>query len=238
MTEAVAESDTAIAAALLAESGSLAQRGHKRGGAWSGARVRAAAPSVCVRDCSCDVASAQGRSQLQRRLRTLASHVSRALVPRLPLSSFDFASDAPRALRLVERGHARAAVLRLPSAPVGPAAYVVTGGTSGLGLLTAQWLAHTGRAHVALVSRSAALSARGRQQLQSAGGGSWLLRRCDVAQAAETRALGSALAASLPPLRGVFHSAGTLADGLLAQQDAARLRRVFAPKAVGAAQLH
>ena len=63
--------------------------------------------------------------------------------------------------------------------------------------------------------------------------------RCDVAQPREVeRAL--ALAADPPaaPLRGVWHAAGVLADGLLAQQGASGLRRVSASKSHGAALLH
>ena len=39
---------------------------------------------------------------------------------------------------------------------------------------------------------------------------------------------------ALPPVRGVWHAAGVLADALLANQTAASVRRVFAPKAHGA----
>ncbi|MBL8976367.1 MAG: KR domain-containing protein, partial [Myxococcales bacterium] len=46
------------------------------------------------------------------------------------------------------------------------------------------------------------------------------------------------LAPRTPPLRGVFHAAGVLADGLLLRQDAARFRDVFAAKLRGAWNLH
>jgi hypothetical protein len=39
--------------------------------------------------------------------------------------------------------------------------------------------------------------------------------------------------AELPPVRGVFHAAMVLDDGLLANLDGERLRRVLAPKVSG-----
>jgi len=42
----------------------------------------------------------------------------------------------------------------------------------------------------------------------------------------------------LPPLRGVFHAAGILDDGMLVQQDWRRFERVLAPKIAGAWNLH
>jgi len=42
----------------------------------------------------------------------------------------------------------------------------------------------------------------------------------------------------MPPLRGVVHAAGVLADGILLQMDPARFRAVMAPKVDGAWNLH
>jgi len=48
-----------------------------------------------------------------------------------------------------------------------------------------------------------------------------------------------AVLASVPrPLRGVFHAAGVLDDGVLTQLDRSRLRTVLAPKVLGALHLH
>jgi acyl carrier protein len=43
---------------------------------------------------------------------------------------------------------------------------------------------------------------------------------------------------SMPPLRGVFHAAGILDDGVLLQLDEERFAKVMAPKAGGASNLH
>ena len=52
------------------------------------------------------------------------------------------------------------------------------------------------------------------------------------------RAVLGRVAATLPPLRGVIHSAGVIDDGVLARLDWPRFERVLAPKARGAAILH
>jgi 1-acyl-sn-glycerol-3-phosphate acyltransferase len=60
----------------------------------------------------------------------------------------------------------------------------------------------------------------------------------DVSSAADVRAVLERIAATLPPLRGVFHAAMVLEDGPLAEMDAARFARVMAAKMAGAWHLH
>ena len=120
------------------------------------------------------------------------------------------------------------------------ATYLIAGGLGGLGLLTAQWLSEQGARHLLLVSRSGVTSPQqsaALSDLQRAG--------VDVVVAQADIADPTALAALLqdaddrqPPLRGVFHTAGVLEDGLLINQDWERCRRVFAPKVRGAWNLH
>src|SRR5207237_976620 len=62
--------------------------------------------------------------------------------------------------------------------------------------------------------------------------------RCDVADPASVHALFKSLAEDLPPVRGVFHSAMVLHDQLLAKAGRDAFAQVFAPKALGAWNLH
>ena len=62
--------------------------------------------------------------------------------------------------------------------------------------------------------------------------------QADISKEADVRALLEQIAATMPPLCGIFHAAGVLDDGLLPHLDAARLRRVMASKADGAWLLH
>jgi acyl carrier protein len=90
-----------------------------------------------------------------------------------------------------------------------------------------------------LVSRRGAATAEQREAvaaLERAGAGV-TLAIADVADPAAVAGLMRSLG-PLPPLRGVVHAAGVLEDGLLAQQDLERFRRVIAPKLLGAWNLH
>ena len=117
---------------------------------------------------------------------------------------------------------------------------LMTGGTGGLGLVTVSWLAalvERGTA-LALVSRGGALAADAAYRLRASGVAGVTVHRCDVAQATEAASLISGIQRSLPRVRGVWHAAGVLADGLLHGQDVHKLARVCGAKAGGAWHLH
>ena len=114
----------------------------------------------------------------------------------------------------------------------------MTGGTGGLGLLTARWLAHRGARALLLVSRSGALAAGSTaewERLQMCGAVA-KLERCDTGEA--THVSRAVLLAQQLALSGIWHAAGALADGLLPKQSAASLWRVWAPKVSGLWALH
>ena len=129
-------------------------------------------------------------------------------------------------------GHGKVVLsLAAPEAAEG-GAQLLSGGTGGLGLLTARWLAGRGADGLVLASRSGAL-ARGSSaewaQL-AASGAAVRIARCDLGEPADARRLLGAATRTV----GVWHAAGVLADGLLARQSAATLARVYGPKAHGA----
>ena len=107
--------------------------------------------------------------------------------------------------------------------------HVVSGGTGGLGLLTARWLAGCGAARLALASRSGAVAIGAQAEWMATS--DVLITRCDAAEPAHVRLL---MASVLTTLEGVWHAAGTLADALLQKQTTSTLTRVFAPKSHGA----
>ena len=89
-----------------------------------------------------------------------------------------------------------------------------------------------------VASRGGALAAGARAAaewaLVRASGVAARAARADAAEAADARRLVAWAGGALPPLRGVWHAAGVLADAPLRAQSAASLARVFAPKAHGA----
>ena len=62
--------------------------------------------------------------------------------------------------------------------------------------------------------------------------------RCDVGNATEWAALAAGAWLELPPLGGLWHAAGVLADSLLENQGAESLRLSCGPKAFGALNMH
>jgi acyl transferase domain-containing protein/acyl carrier protein len=119
------------------------------------------------------------------------------------------------------------------------ATYLITGGLGGLGLELAQWMVDSGARHLVLVGRRAPSAvARARIDGLEATGARVRVAAADVARHAELTALLQDLKSTMPPLRGVFHAAGLLDDGILLQQSRERFQRVMAPKVAGAWNLH
>ncbi len=112
--------------------------------------------------------------------------------------------------------------------------YLITGGLSGLGLLTARSLASQGAGRLVLLGRrgvtpeAVAVLADLR-----ASGTEIIAESLDVASEEGLRAVLDRVRVSGPPLRGIVHSAGVLDDAGLLQQSAQRFERVFAPKVLG-----
>ncbi|WP_326553896.1 type I polyketide synthase [Micromonospora sp. NBC_01813] len=124
--------------------------------------------------------------------------------------------------------------------PVRPdATYLITGGLGGLGIATARWLASHGARHLVLTGRGtgtvadqSAIDSLRAQNVQVE------VRSADVADDSAVRLLLAGIRKDLPPLRGVVHAAGVLADAPLAGHDTERIDRVLAPKVRGAWALH
>jgi acyl transferase domain-containing protein len=115
---------------------------------------------------------------------------------------------------------------------------LIMGGLGGLGLQVARWAVERGGQHVVLVGRRppSALARQALRELEQTGARLYVVP-ADVSQATDMERV-VALLQSLPPLRGVVHAAGLLADGVLLQQDWSRFSDVFAAKVIGAWLLH
>ncbi|WP_437775823.1 type I polyketide synthase [Sorangium sp. So ce1097] len=128
--------------------------------------------------------------------------------------------------------------------PAGPivradGAYLIAGGLGGLGLRLAEWLVAQGARHLALVGRSGATeAARAAIDAMQAAGARVLALRGDVSRPDDVARVLSEIDAHMPPLRGVVHAAMVLEDATALSLDAARFRRVTAPKVQGAWALH
>jgi len=117
--------------------------------------------------------------------------------------------------------------------------YLVTGGRGGLGLKLARWLADRGAHHLVLLGRSGASDEAKKQiaEMESSGV-QVIVRSCDVGDRRPLAELLDEVTREMPPLRGVFHLAGVLDDGMLREQTRERFDRVMAAKMLGAWHLH
>jgi len=119
------------------------------------------------------------------------------------------------------------------------ATYLITGGTGGLGLEVAEWMAQKGARHIVLMARNTRSNNAGPaiQQIEKHGARA-LVIAADVSQEPDVAKVLATIAGSMPPLRGIVHAAGVLDDALLIHQDWPRFERVCAPKVDGAWVLH
>ncbi|MEV6278023.1 type I polyketide synthase [Nocardia sp. NPDC051832] len=119
------------------------------------------------------------------------------------------------------------------------ATYLIAGGLGGVGLLTARWLVDHGARHVVLTGRGAPDEVTSQHLAGLALDGADIrVVRADVADFDRMTEVFADIAATMPPLRGVVHSAVVLADGILAQLGAEKYLAVMPPKVHGAWNLH
>jgi acyl transferase domain-containing protein/acyl-CoA synthetase (AMP-forming)/AMP-acid ligase II/surfactin synthase thioesterase subunit/nucleoside-diphosphate-sugar epimerase len=119
------------------------------------------------------------------------------------------------------------------------ATYLITGGTGGIGLELAKYLITKGAVHLALTSRRKPSKAMNQwMEEQNAQGVLITHYTADVANLEDMRSLFIAIAKSKYPLKGIFHAAGMIHDGLLANLSDENFHSVLAPKITGSLHLH
>ena len=157
----------------------------------------------------------------------------------------------PRALSGASAARAAAGESLAAVASASATTVLVTGGLGGLGLLTARCVAleqqgtgSRGRgSHVVLGSRTGRVQPGSEADMASLPDSAVSIALCDVSSPIEVRRLVSSLHRSegsddAPQLGTVVHAAGVLADGVLSNQTAAKLRHALTPKVLGARWLH
>ncbi|RKU03683.1 beta-ketoacyl synthase [Burkholderia sp. Nafp2/4-1b] len=121
------------------------------------------------------------------------------------------------------------------------AAYLIVGGTGGLGFATARWMIERGARHLTLASRGGVLDEAMQAEAdrwRDVCGAHVSVVRCDVTDRAALDGLVDEIERRGTPLKGVLHSAMRIDDGLLRNIDDARFAAVLEPKVAGAWNLH
>jgi malonyl CoA-acyl carrier protein transacylase len=117
--------------------------------------------------------------------------------------------------------------------------YLITGGLSGLGLLVAGWMVEQGAKYLVLIGRRGAnQTVKSQLKALEQTGAKVVVAQADVSIATQIARVLADIEQTLPPLRGIIHSAGVLDDGVLSSQNWERFEKVMAPKVQGAWNLH
>lgn len=225
--------------AVLKAGGRFVEIGKK--GIWTAAEMQAARPDVQYFTFDMgDVAVAEPQLYGQLQAAIIERYAQGIYTP---LAVTEFAVSRVKAAfrHLAQARNIGKVVVSFETAPtpVRPdAAYVITGGLGGLGLLAARWLVDAGARSLALIARSEAGPAAQAVLHELQARADVRVYRADVADAGQLQQAMARITAELPPLAGVLHAAGALADGTLQTQDAARFVSMLAPKVEASWQLH
>jgi acyl transferase domain-containing protein/thioesterase domain-containing protein/acyl carrier protein len=111
--------------------------------------------------------------------------------------------------------------------------YMITGGTGGIGLIIADYLARTVRAKLVLVSRGGFVPESRMQALRQLGA-EVVVMSADVTDLAAMRGVISEARKRFGRIHGVIHAAGVLDDGLIQLKQKESADGVLAPKVAGA----
>jgi phthiocerol/phenolphthiocerol synthesis type-I polyketide synthase C len=119
------------------------------------------------------------------------------------------------------------------------ATYLITGGLGGVALTIAEWMAQNGAGHLVLMSRRVPSP----ESLQSirrmeANGATVFPIRADVTSAPDIARVLDEIRTTMPPLKGIMHTAAVVDDALVKDLSPQRFVPVMMPKIVGAWNLH
>ncbi|QRR36015.1 type I polyketide synthase [Hydrogenophaga sp. YM1] len=210
-------------------------------GIWDAAKVGAEFPGVHYHPLYLGEVAAERPEFVRDMLRDLLADFETGVLKPLPqrLYPIEAAEDA---FRFMGQGHhVGKIVITQHHAPAvrADASYLVTGGLTGLGLVTARWLAREGARHLVLMGRRApSAEAQAAIAELEAAGVRVRVAQGDVADAAQVSAVVDGLGRDMPRLRGVVHAAGLVDDGTLAELGPERFEAVLSPKVRGAWNLH
>ncbi len=178
---------------------------------------------------SVDIMSiATERPMLLNRLLSDVSSLMRygKIRPISPVTLFPI-SDVESAFKTLQSGKTHGKVVVIPhmddivkvTPPQKPAqllkehaTYILIGGTGGLGRSMARWMVSRGARHLVLVSRSGSATGRVKELIEEVAeaGAEVIVRKCNVANAADVEELVNFGLDGMPPIRGLIHGAMVL----------------------------
>lgn len=118
--------------------------------------------------------------------------------------------------------------------------YLITGGLSGFGLMSAQWLVEKGAKHLLLIGRSGASTSKAKRAVADfhKKGINLKIGKADITNYEELKKLLNECQATMPAIKGVIHSAMVLKDAFIGQMTSKMMNDVLKPKIDGCVNLH
>nr|WP_265416024.1 SDR family NAD(P)-dependent oxidoreductase [Orrella marina] len=112
------------------------------------------------------------------------------------------------------------------------ASYLVTGGLSGFGLRTAQWLTEKGARHLVLLGRRGAVTEQAQEAVAEFQhkGVTVIAPPCDITLADDVKRVLQHEMKDMPPLKGIVHAAAVFEDSLIMNLDHDKIQAVMAPR--------
>lgn len=194
---------------------------------------------------------AERPDQLGSLLRDVMAGIADGAYPLLPVAVYPIAATHDALQRMARAEHIGKLVISFqdlsglsltgpPAVVRSDATYLVVGGLGGLGRTTVEWLLEQGARSVVVMGRRlpSTEAQASMDRLAARVGARVVSVQGDVAQPADLQRVLDRIAADLPPLRGVVHAAGTLADSPLGTLTPAHFAVLYGAKLDGAWALH
>lgn len=179
--------------------------------------------------------------KIQAELRAVLALFATAELSPLPITTYPV-SEAMDAFHYMQQAKQIGKVVLSafkPFAYTSTGTYLITGGTGGLGLELAKHLLENGVQHLALTSRNKASAAINQWIAEQQSQGISITHyQADVVDKNALATVFAAIAKSPYPLKGIFHAAGIIKDGLIKNLSAEDFDAVLAPKVIGSLHLH
>jgi acyl transferase domain-containing protein/acyl carrier protein len=207
-------------------------------GIWSAAQVAQVQPQVRYEVIDLLTLTQEHPEQIQALLQTIAAALNDRQLQPPPHQVFPLQQVIPAFRQMQQAKHIGKIVLT-PALIATDATYLITGGLGGLGWQFTEWLIHQGARHLVLVSRRSPTSTITTQlQTWQQQGIHVEVVQADVTDRSRLSQILTDLQTTHPPLRGIIHAAGVLADASIRQLTAAQFAAVLRPKLLGAWHLH
>ena len=204
---------------------------------WSPDQMAAVRPDVRYAILFLGDVAQNDPTAIQAMLQAIQAGLADGSLAALPMKLFPMARAIDAFRYMAQARHIGKVVLTQPqpAATIRPdATYLITGGLGGLGMAVARHLVEQGARTLALVGRNMPDENARTAINQMATQGVYISTfAADIADTESLARVLAAIAHTMPPLRGIVHAAGVNDDGVLVQQDWARMARVLAPKLGG-----